>query len=121
MMSQANKASLADSLWSTTIDVSPKPSQQVQYVLDEGALLHKIPWTKGSSWDDILRLYTKYVVHRYKNALLIFDGYNGLPSTKDSTHSRRSGGSAGVEMLFNDTMVLQTKKEEFLTNPKNKQ
>ena len=38
MMRQANKASLADSLWSTTIDGSPKPSEQVQYVLDGGAL-----------------------------------------------------------------------------------
>jgi hypothetical protein len=121
MMTEANKAKLADSLWSTTIEVSPKPPDQIQYVLDGGALLHKIPWTKGASWDEILRTYTNYVTRRYGKAIIVFDGYSDSPSTKDCTHTRRSGGCVGVAVHFDDIMALQTKKGEFLSNTQNKQ
>ena len=40
MMRPANKASLADSLWSSTIEAALKPPDHVQFVLDGGALLH---------------------------------------------------------------------------------
>ena len=42
-------------------------------------------------------------------------------STKDSTHKRRRGGSVGLAVHFNDTVTLQTKKEDFLSNTQNKQ
>lgn len=121
LMRSGNKATLADNLWSTAIEESPKPPDQVQYVLDGGALLHIIPWKKGTSWDEILSMYTKYVIHKYRQATIVFDGYDDTPSTKDSTHTRRRGGSVGLAVQFNDTMTLQTKKEEFLSNTQNKQ
>lgn len=121
MMRPANKAILADSLWSSVIEAAPKPPDQAQFVLDGGALLHRIPWTKGSSWDDILKMYTTYVINRYGRATVVFDGYLDTPSTKDSTHTRRSGGCIGSAVHFDVTMALQTKKEEFLSNSQNKQ
>ena len=66
LMRSGNKATLADNLWSTAIEESPKPPDQVQYVLDGGALLHRIPWKKGTSWDEIMSMYTKYVIHNYR-------------------------------------------------------
>ena len=51
----------------------------------------------------------------------MFDGYLDSPSTKDSTHTRRSGGCIGAAVHFDATMTLQTKKEESLSNAQNKQ
>lgn len=121
VMRSANKASLADSLWSPTIAESPKHPDQVQYVLDGGALLHRIPWTKGALWEEIMTMYTEYVTNRYGKATVVFDGYRDSPSTKDCTHARRSGSCIGAAVHFDDTMALQTKKEEFLSNQQNKQ
>jgi hypothetical protein len=121
VMRSGNKASLADSLWCPAVADSLKPPDQVQYVLDGGALLHRIPWVKGALWDAILRMYTEYVTHRYGKAIIVFDGYLDSPSTKDCTHTLRSGGCIGAAVHFDDTMVLQTKKEVFLSNTENKQ
>ena len=121
VMRSGNKASSADSLCSTTLEDAAKPSDQVQYVLDGGALLHKLPWTKGTSWDEILRMYTQYVTRKYGKAIIVFDGYSDLPSTKDCVHKHRSKGCIGAAVHFDETMNLQTKKDEFLSNVQNKQ
>lgn len=121
MMLEANKAVLADALFSKPIeDGAPQPDAPT-YVLDGGALIHKIPWTKGSTWDDILQSYAKHVATKYGKATVVFDGYDGSPSTKDCTHMRRTGGCIGSEVYFDETMKLQTKKDEFLANSRNKQ
>ncbi len=62
-MRPANKAQLADALWSQEINADR--SNGAQYVLDGGALLHRIPWTKGSRWEDIYASYTPYVSRMY--------------------------------------------------------
>ena len=48
----------------------------------------------------------------------MFDEYSDKPSIKDCAH-RRSGGTIGVTVHFISSMVLQTKKEEFLSNKHN--
>ena len=57
-MLMANKANLADGLWSSEIASSAKPHDDVIFVLDGGALLHKLPWSKGTKWNEILSKYT---------------------------------------------------------------
>ncbi|KAG1660829.1 Astacin-like metalloprotease toxin 1 [Nymphon striatum] len=85
VMRPANKATLADALWTPEIAASPGPTGDVQYVLDGGALLHRIPWTKGTTWETIF--------------------------------AQKLVCSAVVTI----TMALQTIKDEFLGNKKNKQ
>ena len=41
---QPNKAVLADYLWKSMTEEQPNASGDVQYVLDGGALLHRVPW-----------------------------------------------------------------------------
>ena len=51
--------------------------------------------TSMETWYDILgnlRLYVDHVKSSYKNAVVVFDGYEGGPSTKDNAHLRRTGG-----------------------------
>ena len=56
-----------------------------------------------------------------EHASLCFDGYNNSPSINNGAHLRRSGGRIEAEVHFDPTMKLQTKKEDFLANQRNKQ
>ena len=115
------KSSLADALWCSEAEKLPGPSETVHYVLDGGALLHRIPWTRGATYDQVFEQYYVYVIRKYGRVIVVFDGYSDKPSTKDCAHMRRSGGTIGVTVHFTSSMALQTKKEEFLSNKHNKQ
>lgn len=89
------------------------------YVLDGGALLHRLPWVKGETYSTIFEKYFKYIVKHFPGAIIVFDGYDNGPSTKDVTHIRKSK-IVGKEVEFSECMQLTTSKEEFLSNVKNK-
>ena len=61
------------------------------YVLDGGALLHKLPWPKLSKYGELYEMYVKYVLRHYdpQRTTIVLDGYSG-PSAKDECHLRRS-------------------------------
>ena len=115
------KSSLAYALWCSEVAKLPGPSETVQYVLDCGALLHCIPWTRGATYDKMFEQYSMCVIRKYGTAIIVFHGYSDKPSTKDSAHMRRSGGTIGVLVHFTSSMALQIKKEEFLSNKHKKQ
>ena len=75
-----NTASLADALWQKMPPDLPEPSGDVQYVLDGGALRHRITWECGSTYDEICRHYVCYVEKHYKRPIVVFDGYLHGPS-----------------------------------------
>jgi hypothetical protein len=111
---------LADAIWALLTPDLPGITGQVQYVLDGGALVQRIPWTRGSTYYYICRLYTEYVTRKYGEAIVVFDGYEGT-STKDMTHQRRAGGRTGATVTFDEDMPVTMKKDEFLANNTNKQ
>ena len=89
--------------------------------MDGGALLHRIPWPRGSvTYQDICGLYRSYVTKKYGNAIGVFDGYDDM-STKNMAHQRRAAGKAGATVTFTENMKDTLKKDNFLANPKNKQ
>lgn len=81
----------------------PRITGEVQYVLDGGALLQRIPWTRGATYHDLCTVYTDYVARKYGEAIIIFDGY-GEMYTKDMMHLRRNKGQAGVNVTFTEEM-----------------
>ena len=95
-------------------------AKDVSYVLDGGALIHRIPWVCGKAFGSILKLYTDYVLTHYGKATVVFDGYENA-STKDIVHMRRSKGKKGVSVSFSLEMNLTITKEVFLNESKNKQ
>ena len=115
------KSSFADALWCSEAAKLPGPFETVKYVLDGGALLHRITWTRETTYDQIFEQYSAYVIRKYGRAIVVFDGYSDKPSIKDCAHMRRSCGIIGVTVHFTSSMALQTKKEEFLSNKHNKQ
>ena len=73
---EAHKPKLADAIWALgECGVPAIESSVIQYVLDGGSLLHRIPWPKGISFSLICIIYTDYVVKKYKNPVVVFDGY----------------------------------------------
>ena len=119
---QPQKPVLADALWKKlSSNATSGPAGDVQHVLDGGALLHRIPWPRGSAtYQDICGLYCSYVTRKYGNAIVVFDGYDEL-STKNMTHQRRASGKAGATVTFTEDMIVTLKKDNFLANSKNKQ
>jgi hypothetical protein len=104
VMREPQKSTLAEALWilgdcSTEYVVS---TTDVQYVLDGGSLLHRIPWPRGATFGKIIDMYAEYVRNRYSNAIVVFDGYGNGPSTKDHTHQRRTKGIVGTKVYFNE-------------------
>ena len=119
---KANKPVLAEAIWARTKNnqTAVGPTGDVNYVLDGGALLHRLPWPSNSTYSHILSLYVQYVKRRYNRVTIVFDGYENGPSTKDCAHQRGSG-ICGPTVGFDCDMVLKLKKDVFLSNPENKQ
>ena len=63
-----------------------------------------------------------YVIKRYgEGTIVVFYRYDDKPSTKDTTHVRRTKGKQGIAVHFTGEMRLNMKKTDFLTNLDNKQ
>lgn len=83
---QANKAILANVLWKSIEQRQRQPSSDVQHVLDGGALLHRLPWSRRSTNDSVCEMYVRYVTQKYGTAtVIVFDGYKEEPTIKDAT------------------------------------
>ena len=89
-------------------------SHNVEYVLDGGALLQQLPWKRGMIYSAICDLYVDYVKSKNKNAVVVFDGSEGGPSTKYTAHLRRTGGCTSSPVKFTEDMTLTLKKDLFV-------
>ena len=120
---QGNKAALAEELWiKTSKNTTPVvPDEGVRFILDGGALLQKLPWQRGSTYASIVNSYVRHVMQKFDRPVIVFDGYISGPSTKDITHLRRCKGKSPTDVHITPEMVLHTKRDAFLANPKNKQ
>ena len=65
LMHEPQKSTLADSIWKMSQCQRTALPIDIQYVLDGGALLHRIPWNKGSTFSEILKTYSDYVLNKY--------------------------------------------------------
>ena len=71
---EAHKPDFADAIWDLLgSDVRADiPNDGQQYVLDGGALVKRIPWSRGSTYRDICHQYTDYVTKKYGDAIVVF-------------------------------------------------
>ena len=134
MLLQPNKPALADAIWlklspQTRAESAPKKTDlnDLQYVLDGGALLHRIVWPSPglATYKEVCNLYCSYIKKKYETAIVVFDGY-GHNTTKQMTQQRRSSGKTAPEVSFTEEMKINMKKLFFvlnlvLSNKENKQ
>ena len=105
LLHEAQKSTLADSIWSSANQKTASLPDKAQFVQDGGALLHRIPWQRGST---VVDSYTDFVTKNYGEVVVVFDGYEEF-STKDMTHRCRSKGKKGVGVSFTLDMNLTIK------------
>ena len=79
-------------------DIDQVPPQY--FVLDGGSLLHKIKWNKDKTYGEIAHDYGQYVLRKYSNVTVVFDGYSNEPTTKDMTHLRRTKLNSQRDVIF---------------------
>ena len=123
LLRAAKKPPLADAIWALgerSANNNLLNGTEI-YVLDGGSLLQRLLSPKRTSFDTICDIYIDHVKTKYPKSIVVFDGYDCEPSTKDNTRLRRSKGNIGAEVHFKGSVFLQSIKEEFLANTTNKQ
>ncbi len=100
--------------------VEPFPLNiQAKYILDGGALVHRVKWAKKGTYQDIVKQYVKYVHAKYGHCDIVFDGYMQGPSIKDHEHRRRvRKACADIQLL--ESMQAHINQETFLSKEGNK-
>ena len=94
-------------------------------VIDGGALLHKVGWSKNTLFSTIIENYVSHIRNTVGNAVekshvhVVFDGYL-LSTTKDHCHLKRCPVKSMTQAVELDQKLL-CKKQVFLSNPTNKQ
>ena len=92
---------------------------QTQFVLDGGALLHRVSWTKNYTYLEVADHYLQCVIRRYELSVAVAcDGYSGR-STKDHDHNRRSSKMAASVSISPDT-ISYPNRQAFLAKTDNK-
>ena len=90
------------------------------FVVDGGALLHRVCWIKGMTFSEIGTLYVNYVTKHYGDATVVFDGYEDA-TTKSSEHKRRTGnGPKCPDIEVVESNKVHFPQERLLSNPHNK-
>ena len=109
---QPQKQALAEALWAKlSPEAKTQPEGNVQYVLDGGALLHQIPWPRGSpTYKEVCNLYCSYVRRKYGRVIVVFDGYDEM-STKAMTQQSRASGKVAATVTFTESMSVMHAKE----------
>ena len=115
------KSELANEIWKNAAEGMPVLCQNdVQYVLDGGAILHIIPWQRGTTFAMILKTYADHINRRYwQSPMIVFDWYPEH-STKDMEHLKRDINISYPTVEFTPETQLLSKKEDFLANVDNK-
>ena len=124
LLREANKAQLADDIWTVAKGNEMQPPEiadEMNHVIDGGSLLQRIPWKRDETFNSIEKGYVEYIQQKFTNPIVVFSGYNAGPGTKDTAHLRRTKGLIGPKVNFVGSMPLKTKKEHFLCNCENKQ
>ena len=92
-----------------------------KYVLDGGALLHRVHWVKGMKFKEVGKAYVDYVRRNYGSTYIIFDGYDDSTSIKSNEHMRRTGSKGSAQnVIIRDENEVPYSKERFLSNTNNK-
>ena len=122
LIRKAQKSLLADANWSLgNCSSGTVVLEKCIPVIDDGSLIHRMPWKSGILFSEICDAYLNYLHSNVPNDIIVFDGYKSGPSTKDTAHVRRTHGVTGSKVYFSKATPFVSKTDKFLGNPDNKQ
>jgi hypothetical protein len=101
----------------------PDTPSDLSFVVDGGALLHRVLWVKRTRFAHVLRQYSAYVKSKYGRCpVVVFDGYGQCQSTKDHEHMRRSLKSVSKcpDVRLDEQSPVIFEQHAFLANNTNK-
>ncbi|CAH3133198.1 unnamed protein product [Porites lobata] len=109
LLREANKAQLADDIWTVAKGNEMQPPEiagEMNHVIDGGSLLQRIPWKRDETFNSIAKGYVEYIQQKFTNPIVVFDGYNAGPGTKDTAHLRRTKGLTAVDSAANSATTV---------------
>jgi len=93
MLLQPHKPVLADAIWALSMESSDVtvPQGELQFVLDGGGFIHRIPWPQGSTYRNICVLYCNYMYLQCGKVIIVFDGYTSTSTKRTSCKDVQEG------------------------------
>ena len=90
------------------------------YVLDGGALLHRVRWFKGMKFNAVSEVYANYIRKNYRGSVtVVFDGYRD-EGTKSHEHLRRNSIPQSCNVDIHEENPVPFTQDRFLSNTENK-
>ena len=90
------------------------------YVLDGGALLHRVRWLKGMKFNAVSQVYANYIRKNYKGCVtVVFNGYQD-EGTKSHEHLRRNSIPQSCNVDIHEENPVPFTQHRFLSNTENK-
>ncbi len=115
-MRKTQKSQLAKII---TSDVQPAEcNARTKYVIDGGALLHKVKWAKKTTYHDVIMQDVEYVHRKYEHQCCIVFMAMG-PSTKSHEHLRRMRKTC-ANIQLSEAMEALFNQQTFFSNERNK-
>jgi hypothetical protein len=120
LMRKPNKAALGHLIKAESRVVEDDSFIHGVFVIDGGALLHRVKWPKLGTYDSVIALYLVYVRRHFsESCTIVFDGYDSGPSTKDQEHMRRACLTA-ANIQVSLSHQVHANQSAFLANAANK-
>ena len=80
-------------------------------------LIHTVGWPKAATYQYVCNACKTYIIkHYYASATVVFDGYDGLPSTESEEQNRRAKNRTSVYIVVRPDLPTVTSQCAFLGN-----
>ena len=84
-------------------------------------LIHTVGCPKPATYQYACNACNAYIIkHYYASATIVFDGYDGLPSTESAEQNRRARNRTSVYIVIRPNLPTITSQCAFLGNNHNK-
>lgn len=116
-MRKTNKAVLKHYLTCNIRESQPAPN--TMFVLEGGALFHRVKWLPKMTYKDVVAQYLGYMKNKFGPSSIVFDGYSAGPSIKDLEHQRQAAWTS-ANIQIDDALQVAVYQEACLSNERNK-
>ena len=90
------------------------------YVMNRGALLHRMCWVNGSNFKKIAKTYVQYVQKHYGKCYIVFDGYESASTKSIEQKWRGKCLQKCPDVYVKENIIVPFTQENFFSNMSNK-